>query len=86
MDTNSLLIMLVIGAVAGWLAGILMRGFGFGLIGNIVVGILGAVVGGWLFTTLGVSIGGGWIDSIFTATVGAVVLLFVVGVLKKLID
>ena len=86
MDTTSLLIILVIGAVAGWLAGILMRGFGFGLIGNIVVGILGAVVGGWLFTTLGVSIGGGWIDSIFTATVGAVVLLFVVGVLKKLID
>ena len=86
MDTNSLLIMLVIGAVAGWLAGILMRGFGFGLIGNIVVGILGAVVGSWLFTTLRVSICGGWIDSIFTATVGAVVLLFVVGVLKKLID
>jgi uncharacterized membrane protein YeaQ/YmgE (transglycosylase-associated protein family) len=85
MDTNSLLIILVIGAVAGWLAGILMRGFGFGLIGNIVVGILGAVVGGWLFTTLGVSIGGGWIDAIFTATVGAVVLLFVVGVLKKLV-
>jgi uncharacterized membrane protein YeaQ/YmgE (transglycosylase-associated protein family) len=85
MDTNSLLIMLVIGAVAGWLAGILMRGFGFGLIGNIVVGILGAVVGSWLFGTLGVSIGGGWIDSIFTATVGAVVLLFVVGVLKKLV-
>jgi uncharacterized membrane protein YeaQ/YmgE (transglycosylase-associated protein family) len=85
MDTNSLLIILVIGAVAGWLAGILMRGFGFGLIGNIVVGILGAVVGGWLFTTLGVSIGGGWIDSIFTATVGAVVLLFAVGVLKKLV-
>jgi uncharacterized membrane protein YeaQ/YmgE (transglycosylase-associated protein family) len=86
MDTNSLLIMLVIGAVAGWLAGLLVRGFGFGLIGNIVVGILGAVVGSWLFTTLRVSIGGGWIDSIFTATVGAVVLLFVVGVLKKLID
>jgi len=85
MDTTSLLIILVIGAVAGWLAGILMRGFGFGLIGNIVVGILGAVVGGWLFTTLGVSIGGGWIDSIFTATVGAVVLLFAVGVLKKLV-
>ena len=86
METQSLIIFLVIGAVAGWLAGLLMRGGGFGLLGNIVVGVIGAVFGGWLFGVLGISLGGlvdGLVGSLITAVAGAVVLLFIVGLIKK---
>ncbi len=82
MESTSLLIFLAIGAVAGWLAGTIMKGGGFGLLGNIVVGILGAVVGGFVFGLLGIS-AGGLIGSIFTATAGAALLLFVIGLIKK---
>jgi uncharacterized membrane protein YeaQ/YmgE (transglycosylase-associated protein family) len=82
MDLTSLLIFLAIGAVAGWLAGVLMKGGGFGLLGNIVVGVIGALVGGWLFGVLGIS-AGGLIGSILMATAGAVVLLLVVGLIRK---
>ncbi len=78
MDIQSLLIFLAIGAVAGWLAGQFMRGGGFGLLGNIVVGI----VGGFLFGLLGIA-AGGLLGSLITAVVGAVVLLFVVGLIKR---
>ncbi|HHH39503.1 MAG TPA: GlsB/YeaQ/YmgE family stress response membrane protein [Sedimenticola sp.] len=77
-----ILVFLAIGAIAGWLAGLLMKGGGFGLLGNIVVGVLGSVVGGFLFKVLGIS-SSGTIGSIVTATAGAVVLLFVVGLVKK---
>jgi uncharacterized membrane protein YeaQ/YmgE (transglycosylase-associated protein family) len=77
------LVFLVIGAVAGWLAGKIIKGGGFGILGNIIVGILGAVVGGWLFGILGISVGGEWIGPLVTATVGAVVLLFVVGLIRS---
>lgn len=83
MDLTSLIIFLLIGAAAGWLAGQLMRGGGFGLLGNIVVGILGAVIGGHLFRLVGVSAGGGLIGSLVTAVAGAAVLLFVVGLIKR---
>jgi uncharacterized membrane protein YeaQ/YmgE (transglycosylase-associated protein family) len=73
---------LIIGAVAGWLAGKLMKGGGFGLLGNIVVGIVGAFIGGFLFSFLGIS-AGGWIGSIVTATIGALVLLYLVDLFKK---
>jgi uncharacterized membrane protein YeaQ/YmgE (transglycosylase-associated protein family) len=82
MELTSLLIFLCIGAVAGWLAGMLMKGGGFGLLGNIVIGVLGAVVGGFTFGLLGLS-ASGLLGSIITATVGAVILLLLVGVLKK---
>jgi len=82
MDLTSLLIFLAIGAIAGWLAGQLMQGFGFGLLGNIVVGIIGAVIGGWLFNALGIA-AGGIIGSIIMATVGAIVLLAIIGFIKK---
>jgi uncharacterized membrane protein YeaQ/YmgE (transglycosylase-associated protein family) len=72
----------VIGAVAGWLAGIVVKGYGFGLVGNIVVGILGAVVGGWLFGLLDVA-SSGIVGAIVGATVGAVVLLLVIKVLRR---
>ena len=83
MDITSLLIFLAIGAVAGWLAGLLMRGGGFGLLGNIVVGIIGAVAGGFLFGLVGISAGSGLVGSLVTAVAGAVVLLFIVGLIKK---
>jgi uncharacterized membrane protein YeaQ/YmgE (transglycosylase-associated protein family) len=83
MDLTGLLIFLAIGAVAGWLAGVLMKGGGFGLLGDIIVGIIGAVVGGALFGLLGLQAGGGLVGSIVTATVGAVVLLLIVRLIKK---
>ena len=83
MDLNALIIFLVIGAVAGWLAGVIMKGFGFGLIGNMIVGVIGAVLGGYLFGVLGISAGGGLAGSLITAVVGAVVLLFVVRLIKR---
>jgi uncharacterized membrane protein YeaQ/YmgE (transglycosylase-associated protein family) len=82
VDITSLLIFLAIGAVAGWLAGILMKGGGFGLLIDIVLGVVGAVVGGFLFGLLGLS-ANGLIGSIITATVGAVVLLLVARLFKK---
>lgn len=82
MESTGLIAFLIIGAIAGWLAGILMKGGGFGLLGNIVVGILGAFIGGWLFGLLGVS-AGGLIGSIVTATAGAAILLYFVGLIKK---
>lgn len=83
MDLQQTIVFLVIGAVAGWLAGLILKGGGFGLVGNLVVGILGALVGGWLFKVLKISIGGEWLGPIVTATAGAVVLLFVIGQIKK---
>ena len=83
MQAQGILIWLLIGAVAGWLAGSLVKGGGFGLIGDIVVGIVGAVIGGWLAGVLGIAIGGGLIGSILIATLGAVVLLLIVRVIKR---
>lgn len=83
MAVETLLIWILIGAVAGWLAGLVVRGFGFGLVGNIIVGIIGAFLGGWLFGTLGFAIGAGIINTIFTAFIGAVVLLLIVRVIKR---
>ena len=82
MDITSLVVFLVIGAIAGWLAGVVMKGGGFGLIGDIVVGIVGAVVGGWLFGVFGIT-AGGFVGAIITAFVGACVLLFVIRLIKK---
>lgn len=79
----SLLWFLVVGLVAGWLAGILVKGGGFGLVGDLIVGVVGAFLGGFLFSTLGVSMGGGLVGSLIVATVGAVVLLFIVRLIKR---
>ncbi len=67
---HGIIVWLVIGAVAGWLAGTLVKGGGYGLIGDIVVGIVGAFIGGWLAGMLGIGVGGGLIASILTATAG----------------
>ena len=82
MDITGLIIFLAIGAVAGWLAGLMIKGGGFGLLGNIVIGIIGAIIGGHVFSYLGIS-AGGLIGSIITATVGAALLLFIVRLIKK---
>ena len=83
MTLEAILIILIIGAVAGWLAGLIVRGIGFGLIGNIVVGILGAFIAAWLLPRLGIVIGGGMVGSIINATIGAVVLLVILGLIRR---
>lgn len=80
---NGLVYFLLVGLVAGFLGGQIMRGRGFGAIGNIVVGIIGAFVGGFLSNALGISLGGGTLGAILAATFGAVILLLGVGILKS---
>ncbi|WP_439890858.1 GlsB/YeaQ/YmgE family stress response membrane protein [Ralstonia sp. 25C] len=80
---HGLVAWIVIGAVAGWIAGFLVRGGGFGLLMDIVIGIVGAFIGGWLSGVLGVSFSHGWFGSIVTATIGAVVLLFLLRLLRR---
>jgi|TARA_R110002096_G_scaffold379_2_gene2258 uncharacterized membrane protein YeaQ/YmgE (transglycosylase-associated protein family) len=82
MDIISLIIFLAIGALAGWLAGNIMKGRGFGVLGNIIVGIIGAILGGFVFSLLGIS-AGGIIGSIIMATIGAVILLYTISIVKK---
>lgn len=82
MTVEALLITLLVGAVAGWLAGQIVTGYGFGLLGNIVVGILGAFVAGFLFHERAL-IGTPIIDSILWATLGAVILLFLIGLIRR---
>jgi len=82
MDIINLIIFLAVGALAGWLAGIIMKGRGFGTIGNIIVGIVGAVLGGFVFGFLGITTGS-LLGSIIMATIGAVMLLFVISLVKK---
>ncbi len=81
MDPASIIVMLLIGAIAGWLAGQIMKGFGFGLVGNIVVGILGAIIAGFLFPTFLPF--GGIVGAIISATLGAIILLVIVGLFKR---
>jgi uncharacterized membrane protein YeaQ/YmgE (transglycosylase-associated protein family) len=83
MDAKGLIIWLIIGAIAGWLAGTLVRGGGFGLVGDIIVGIIGAFIGGWLAGVLGFGGGGGLIASIITATVGAILLILILRLVKS---
>lgn len=83
MGVESLIVFLIIGAIAGWLAGLIVKGFGFGLVGNIVVGIVGAFIAGWLFPTLGISLGSGIIASINHAAIGAIILLVLIRLVKQ---
>jgi uncharacterized membrane protein YeaQ/YmgE (transglycosylase-associated protein family) len=72
----------LIGACAGWLAGQLVKGSGFGLVGDIIVGVIGSVIGGSLFSTFGIATGSGLLGSLIIATIGAVVLLFALRLIK----
>ena len=78
-----LLAWIVVGLIAGWLAGLLMKGGGYGIVADIVLGILGGIVGGWLFGILGIWPGGGFVGSILIAFVGAVVLIAITRVLRR---
>ena len=83
MGIESLLVFLIVGAIAGWLAGQLVKGYGFGLLGNIVVGIIGALIAGWLFPAAGITIGTGIISTIIYATIGAVILLVLLRLIRR---
>ena len=80
---HGILAWIVIGAVAGWLAGVLVKGGGFGVLVDIIVGIVGAFIGGWLAGILGIGVGGGMIASIIIATIGAIVLLVILRLIKR---
>ena len=83
MSSHSLIAWLIIGAVAGWLAGTFVKGGGFGLIGDIVVGIIGAFIGGWLAGVLHIHLGSGWISEILVAAVGAALLLIILRMVRR---
>ena len=82
MSLTNLIVFLLIGLIAGWLAGRIMRGGGFGLVGDLIVGVIGAFLGGWIFGLLGISAGGN-IGLFVTALVGAIVLLFLLRLIKR---
>jgi uncharacterized membrane protein YeaQ/YmgE (transglycosylase-associated protein family) len=83
MGIESIIVWLIVGAIAGWLAGLIVKGGGFGLLGNIVIGIIGAVVAGWLLPTLGVHLGTGIIGAIIDSMIGAVVVLDIISLVKR---
>ena len=75
---------LIVGAIAGWLAGLIVKGGGFGLLGNIVIGIIGAVVAGWLLPQLGINLGpSGWVRDIINATIGGVIVLVIIALIRR---
>lgn len=83
MDIQSIIIWIIVGAIAGWLAGMVVKGGGFGLIGDVIVGIIGAVIAGWLLPRLGIYIGGDIIAAIIDAFIGAVILLIILRLIKR---
>ena len=82
ISSESLLIIVFVGLIAGWLAGQIVRGTGLGIFGDILFGILGAFVGSWFLPKLGVHLGAGLINAIINATVGAILLLLLVRLLR----
>jgi len=83
MTIEAVIVWLVVGAIAGWLAGLIVKGYGLGLIGNIVVGVVGAIIAGWLLPWIGFVLIGGIVAAIVNAVIGAVVLLLIIGLFKK---
>ena len=85
MAGHGIIAWLIIGGVAGWLAGLVVRGGGYGIIGDIVVGIIGAVLFGWLFGATGMMAGSGMIGSIIAAFIGAVILIFILRLVSRVV-
>ena len=79
------IIWLIIGGLAGWIAGLIVQGTGFGLIGDIIIGIVGAFVAGWLLPKFGLQLGTGFVPSLINGVIGAVLLLVVVGLIKRVL-
>ena len=83
ISNESLVLILVVGVIAGWLAGQLVRGTGFGLIGDLIIGVIGAFIGTWLLPRLNIHIGSGMVGAIVSATIGAVLLLIILRVFRQ---
>ncbi|EJN04882.1 putative membrane protein YeaQ/YmgE (transglycosylase-associated protein family) [Phyllobacterium ifriqiyense] len=83
MGGEGLLVFLLVGLIAGWLASMLVRGGGFGLVGDLVVGVIGAFIAGFLFPRLGISLGAGIIGQIIAAAIGAIILLVIIRAVKR---
>jgi uncharacterized membrane protein YeaQ/YmgE (transglycosylase-associated protein family) len=83
LSSESLLVILFVGLIAGWLAGQIVRGTGFGIIGDIIVGIAGAFVASWLFPKLGINLGTGLLREIIDAAIGAIILLLIVRLIRS---
>jgi uncharacterized membrane protein YeaQ/YmgE (transglycosylase-associated protein family) len=83
MDIGFFIVWLIVGAIAGWLAGLIVKGGGFGLLGNIVLGIVGAVVAGWLLPYLGIHLGTGIIAAIIDSAIGGVIVLVIISLVKR---
>jgi uncharacterized membrane protein YeaQ/YmgE (transglycosylase-associated protein family) len=82
MSSESLLIILLVGLVAGWLAGQIVQGTGFGIVGDLLIGIVGAFIGSWVLPRLGIHLGSGMIAAIVNATVGALILLLLIRLVR----
>jgi uncharacterized membrane protein YeaQ/YmgE (transglycosylase-associated protein family) len=78
-----IIVWLIVGAIAGWLAGLIVKGAGFGLLGNIVLGIVGAVVAGWLLPQLGIRLGAGMLGEIIDAAIGGVIVLVILTLIRR---
>jgi uncharacterized membrane protein YeaQ/YmgE (transglycosylase-associated protein family) len=83
MGIESVIVWLIVGAIAGWLAGLIVKGAGFGLLGNIVIGIIGAVVAGWLLPQLGVNLGTGIVRAVINAAIGGVIVLVILSLIRR---
>ena len=83
MHGSGILVLLLVGLVAGWLAGQIVRGRGFGLVGDLVVGVIGAFIGSWIFGALGIFIGMGLIGAVISATIGAVILVAIIRLVRR---
>jgi uncharacterized membrane protein YeaQ/YmgE (transglycosylase-associated protein family) len=82
LTNENLLVILLVGLVAGWLAGQIMRGYGFGLLWDIIIGIVGALIGNWLLPQFGIHLGTGFISAVVNATIGAVILLLLIRLVR----
>lgn len=83
MGIDSVIVWLIVGAIAGWLAGLIVKGGGFGLLGNIVIGIVGAVVAGWLLPQLGIRLGTGILAAIINSAIGGVIVLVILSLIRR---
>src|SRR6195952_3051552 len=82
MSSESLLVILFVGLVAGWLAGQIVQGTGFGIVGDLLIGIVGALIGSWLLPRIGIHLGSGIIAAIINATIGALILLLIIRLVR----
>lgn len=82
MSSESILVIIVVGIIAGWLAGLIVQGTGLGVIGDLVIGIVGAFIGDWVLPRVGIHLGTGLVSAIINATIGAVILLLLIRLVR----